>query len=146
MKMKRVPRSLVYISFVIFSALPWSCLEDHRPQTDNELRLINCRSGWRPVGVFSQGSRIGDAAAGCYRMIFLKDGKLIFNREQCTGQDTTAVVSGWSVTSTNLSLPYRPGNLYGPPNGGLLEELTLTSLKFSYRGDPNKITEIWACP
>jgi hypothetical protein len=146
MKMKRVSRSLVYLSFVVLSTLPWSCLKDHLPQTDNELRLVNCRSGWRPVGVYFQGNRIGDAAPGCYRMIFQKDGKLVFNRKLCTDQDTTAVVSGWSLTSTNLTLPYRPGNIYGPPNGGLLEELTSTSLKFSYRGGPDKITEIWACP
>jgi hypothetical protein len=64
MKMKRAPRLLVYISFAVLSTLPWSCLEDHLLQTVNELRLINCRSGWKPVGVYAQGSRIGDAAPG----------------------------------------------------------------------------------
>ncbi|RRA99999.1 hypothetical protein [Larkinella rosea] len=146
MQWKHFHRSVAGLSGLLLVSLPWACLDDHRPPTANELLLINCRSGWMPVGVYSQGDRVGDAAPACYRMIFQSNGQLIFNRQQCSSPDTATVVAEWSLTSNSLSLPYRPGNIYGPPTGGLVEELTSSSLKFSYRGGPDKITEVWACP
>ncbi|MFC5412459.1 hypothetical protein ACFPMF_24255 [Larkinella bovis] len=122
-------------------------MEDHRPLTTAEEFLVNCQSGWKPVGVFYQGSRVGDAAPACYQMIFQRDGHLIYDRSHCAGPDTSPLAGGsWSINANSLDLSVRPGNIYGPPTGGHIEELTATSLKFSFRGDPDKITEVWACP
>ncbi|WP_080055418.1 hypothetical protein [Spirosoma aerolatum] len=128
---------------VILAFLPWSC-DDHRIPPTSAL-LTSCTTGWSTIDQTYHGVSIGGLAPGCYRIVFGPDGQLTVDRSRCVGEDTSPLVLGsWSSTDTQLMLPSRPWNNYGTSSNSI-DELTTTTLRFGWRGGPDRIEEIWAC-
>ncbi|WP_460959644.1 hypothetical protein [Spirosoma litoris] len=144
--MKNLPKLKMVANLLLglLATLPWSCM-DHRIPSTSQL-LTNCSTGWRNVNQTYQGSFIGGIAPDCYRLVFGSDGKLQADRTRCLGQDTAPLALGnWSSTETSITLPVFSWNIYGIPGPHRIENLSATSLQFSYRGDPDKIIETWSC-
>ncbi|WP_461102803.1 hypothetical protein [Spirosoma koreense] len=136
---------LVVLCFFLLATLPWACTDHPLPPTSAQL-LTGCTTGWKNINQTYQGNVIGGLAPECYRLIFKTDGKLLVDRSRCTGPATSLLDLGsWSSTETTISLPSFPWNLYGIPGPHRIDLLTATTLQFSYRGDPEKITETWSC-
>lgn len=129
----------------LLATLPCSCADHQIPPTSAQ-RLTGCSTGWKNTNQTYQGGAIGGLAPECYRLVFGSDGKLQVDRTRCNGQDTSPLALGnWSSTETTITLPTFPWNMYGIPGPHPIEAVTATSLQFSYRGNPDKITETWTC-
>ncbi|UFH57110.1 hypothetical protein [Spirosoma sp. KNUC1025] len=143
--MKSLTQLLPVLCFGLPALVFWSCA-DHEPQPTPDQLLTGCTVGWSTTSQTAQGSFIGGLAPRCYRLVFGQDGKLTVDRSRCTGVDTAPLSLGnWAVSSITITLPSRTWNIYGIPGPHRLDELTSTTLRFSYRGDPDRIEETWSC-
>ncbi|WP_020601199.1 hypothetical protein [Spirosoma panaciterrae] len=141
--MKPLINPLKSLCMVLLALLPWSC-DDHRIPPASAL-LIGCKTGWSTVDQTYHGLSIGGLAPDCYRIVFGQDGQLTVDRSRCVGQTTSPLVLGsWSSTDTQLRLPSRPWNSFGTSTNSIAE-LTATTLRFGWRGGPDRIEEIWTC-
>lgn len=140
------PIPTFYVSLFGFTGHPAVVLYGPPPRPHRRSVAQGGAGGLETRSANGGGGVISPPAPACYRMLFRSDGQVVIDRTQCAGQDTSALVPGaWSCTETSITLPMRPFNQYGIPGNQRLEELSATTLRFSYRGGPDKIEETWVC-